>query len=159
MEYREWHSISKEDWGEGAWQEEPDKIQWKDTATQLPCLIVRSDLSGSLCGYVGIPEGHPWFGLAYQHIDANVYGGLTYSGSCDHETESAVSICHMADDGIKRWWIGFDCAHWDDVMPAMLARWSVPYPLHWGTYKTVAYVKHECAHLAWQAMSCIMEKT
>jgi len=153
MEYREWHSISKEGWGEGPWQEEPDKIQWEDPLTQLPCLIVRSDLLGSLCGYVGIPEGHPWFGLASKHIDANVHGGVTYSGLCDHETEAAGSICHMADDGIKRWWVGFDCAHWDDVRPAMYARTRIYFMPEESTYKTVAYVKHECANLASQVIS------
>jgi hypothetical protein len=46
--------------GPGPWQEEPDKIQWLDDATGLPCLVVRNDW-GTLCGYVGVGPGHPLY--------------------------------------------------------------------------------------------------
>ena len=59
MEYR---TIDKSTWGEGEWQNEPDKKQWQDEETNYPCLIVRSPVSGSLCGYVGVSEGHALFG-------------------------------------------------------------------------------------------------
>jgi hypothetical protein len=78
IEYR----IDKSTWGEGPWQQEPDKLQFCDEATQLPCLIVRASVSGSLCGYVGVTEGHPAFGLKYDAVDVSVHGGLTFAGSC-----------------------------------------------------------------------------
>lgn len=36
-------------------------------ATGLPCLIVRNRF-GALCGYVGVAEGHPLFGLSYSEV-------------------------------------------------------------------------------------------
>jgi len=62
----------------------------------------KSDIvSPWLCGYVLIPESHPWHGVHYTHkhfrkIHRLVIGGLTFSGKLDGE------------DG---WWIGFDCSH------------------------------------------------
>lgn len=62
IEYR--NVIDKSQWGDGPWQSEPDKIQWQDEATGLPCLIVRGPV-GALCGYVGVPKTHPAYGLHY----------------------------------------------------------------------------------------------
>src|SRR4051812_13771303 len=61
LEYR---TIDKTGWGDGPWQSEPDKRQWHDEATGLACLIVRGPM-GALCGYVGLPPGHPWHGKEY----------------------------------------------------------------------------------------------
>lgn len=60
---------------------------------------------GHRCGYVLIPEGHPWHGKGYDDIDVEVHGGLTF--------------CSNVDD-TERWpktgfWIGFDCAHYLDA--------------------------------------------
>lgn len=56
--------MDKSAWGPGPWQDEPDKRQWADEATGLPCLIVRGPI-GALCGYVGVPPDHPAYGLSY----------------------------------------------------------------------------------------------
>jgi hypothetical protein len=48
----------------GEWDNEPDKIQWLDEDTGLDCLMVRNHF-GSWCGYVGVTEGHPLFGVGY----------------------------------------------------------------------------------------------
>lgn len=64
METIEYRTDDKAGWGDGPWQSEPDKRQWQDDATGLPCLIVRGPV-GALCGYVGVPEGHPAYGLSY----------------------------------------------------------------------------------------------
>ena len=71
----------KSSWGDGPWQSEPDKIQWLDEATGLPCLIVRGPV-GALCGYVGVPEGHPHFEQKYDDVDVRVHGGLTFASFC-----------------------------------------------------------------------------
>lgn len=57
--------IDKSQWGDGPWQLEPDRKQWRDEATGLPCLIVRHPSMGQLCGYVGVYPGHPAYGLNY----------------------------------------------------------------------------------------------
>lgn len=66
-ERREWHNDDihdKASWGPGPWHDEPDKIQWVDEETGLDCLIVRNH-GGALCGYVGVPDGHPAYGVGY----------------------------------------------------------------------------------------------
>jgi hypothetical protein len=51
METIEYRTQDKTQWGNGDWQNEPDKKQWQDTETGYPCLIVcnreRSISSGS----------------------------------------------------------------------------------------------------------------
>src|SRR5574337_715773 len=84
MMRREWQSMNKSTWGSGAWQDESDKVQWVDEATGLDCLMVRS-LGGHWCGYVGVAEGHPWFGLGYS-------GCLEHCGEswCGHSPASRI---------------------------------------------------------------------
>jgi hypothetical protein len=79
IEYR--NVIDKTDWLRGPWDNEPDKIQWQDEETGLPCLVVRGP-SGSLCGYVGVAPGHTWHGAAYDGCDVDVHGGLTFAHGC-----------------------------------------------------------------------------
>ena len=67
METIEYRTFDKTTWGDGPWQSEPDKRQWTDQATGLPCLIARSML-GCLCGYVGISPGHPLHGVDYNGL-------------------------------------------------------------------------------------------
>ena len=67
MEHKTWITMDKSGWGPGPWWDEPDKEQWADPKTGLPCLIKRNHF-GSLCGYVGVREGHPWHGKNYDGI-------------------------------------------------------------------------------------------
>lgn len=64
MNEQAWTHRDKSSWTDGPWQHEPDKVQWIDAGSDLDCLIVRGP-SGALCGYVGVPEGHPLFGIGY----------------------------------------------------------------------------------------------
>lgn len=157
MEHKTWTTIDKTTWGDGPWMREPDKDQWTDDATGLPCLIKRSPVSGALCGYVGVPEGHPWHGKDFMDVDADVHGGLTYAGLCQDGPE-AETICHVPAPGEPEplYWLGFDCAHVMDVSPGMcadLAAMGIRPPAYpFGEfYKSIAYVKAECARLAEQA--------
>lgn len=91
------------------------------------------------CGYVGIPKDHPLYGVSYSDdceslapayeralnrpidkkgiipvvlgamsgrrsmdICFNVHGSVTYTGS-------------GLVEGTQHWWVGFDCAHYDDL--------------------------------------------
>ena len=56
--------VDKSGWNDGPWFDEPDKRQWPDAATGLPCILVRGP-SGAWCGYVGMPPTHPAHGLHY----------------------------------------------------------------------------------------------
>lgn len=56
--------LHKSAWGPGPWQEEPDRLEF--TYKGLPCVILRnSEVTGSLCGYVGVFPDHPWYEAAY----------------------------------------------------------------------------------------------
>jgi len=69
---REWRDVyDKRDWGAGIWQHEPDKRQWQDEVTGLACLTVRSPVTGSLCGYIGVNPEHPAHGLHCDGITAD----------------------------------------------------------------------------------------
>ena len=156
MEHRTWTTVDKTSWGPGPWLDEPDKEQFADAASGLPCLVKRSPLGGSLCGYVGVTEDHPWFGKDYDDVEADVHGGLTFAGLCQEGPEDQ-TVCHIPGPGEpdRIWWLGFDCGHAWDISPAMEARESMrgwaAIRMPDSSYKTVAYVKAECAGLAGQA--------
>jgi len=155
MEHKTWTTIDKTSWGPGPWQDEPDKEQWADAATGLACLVKRNHF-GALCGYVGVPEGHPWHGKGYDDVPADVHGGLTYADLCQEGPEGQ-TICHVPAPGEPEplWWLGFDCHHAWDAAPGMDARYRDFTHDPGVTYKTVAYVKAECARLAEQAAAAV----
>lgn len=171
-------TVDKSTWEDGPWQHEPDKMVWVDPETDLDCMIVRNGV-GSLCGYVGVPEGHPWFGLDYSSKvcdvdtcdeDEDVYwcshrvdslldahGGITFAGGCREDGVREESICHIAQPGrpSEVWWFGFDCAHAGDFCPGMDARYPahLKYPRIGGErYRDVPYVANEVASLAKQLL-------
>lgn len=167
IEYQTNPKILREGWPEGPWNEEPDKIQFEDEATGYPCLIVRNRM-GALCGYVGVPAGHRFHGVGYDDVrvgdsaeydDANyppAHGGLTFADKCHEGVPEGEGICHIPGPGEPDdpWWLGFDTAHGDDVIPGMLAMdekyGTAGSRSYWsdGTYKDVAYVKRNIAELA-----------
>ena len=121
---REWTNVDKAAWGDGPWQEEPDKVQWVDPATDLDCLMVRAPMTGAWCGYVGVPPGHPAHGKDYQSVDVVAHGGLTYADTCQEDAVEGFGVCHIPLPGREPdvWWLGFDCAHAFDLAPAHRAR-------------------------------------
>ncbi|MCY4318339.1 MAG: hypothetical protein OXE76_03945 [Alphaproteobacteria bacterium] len=154
MERREYHTLDKSTWGEGPWMNEPDKIQWTDEATGLPCLILRADHPGTLCGYVGVAEGHPYFRVDDDSdvlIDGiDVHGGLTFSGFCQASNDEAKGVCHAPGSGEpdRVWWLGFDCAHYLDKGPTGLFLGHCE-----GEYRDIPYVKAEVEKLAAQLVT------
>lgn len=150
----EWVFIDKSEWGPGPWHTEPDKIQWQHEGRA--CLIVRN-ASGALCGYAGVTEGHPFFGVEYDkgttgknsdHWDhspeaqLDVHGGITFSDYCNpHEGDRG--ICHVLEDEEKTYWFGFDCGHVQDLMPTHKH-------LSDAVYRDVPYVRDQVQRLAEQ---------
>lgn len=92
--------ISKKDWAEGPWHQEPDKEEFKYKG--YTCQLLRNHL-GTWCGYVWFPIKHPWAKKDYSDIPSNVHGGLTFS-------------CQYYEDTYT---IGFDCGHGGDLFPAI----------------------------------------
>jgi hypothetical protein len=97
--------------------------------------------NGYRCGYICIPENHPWYKKQYQECKQkdgdyiDVHGGLTY--------------CQLCDDG---WWIGFDCAHLCDAQDSSLPHtFKMEFHDLTATIKSNAYVEYECKKLCKQA--------
>ena len=128
------------------WENEPDHAEWVQEVSGYKCRISRMEGSGALCGYVGIPKEHRFWGKGYHgdneevdDISDNVHGGLTYS--------------EEGKDGY--WYFGFDTNHADDFAPKM-----VEHNLAMGikdyefsdcmNYRTWEYVENEVHWLAWK---------
>jgi hypothetical protein len=168
---REYTTQDKSAWGYGAWQDEPDKVQWIDDATDMDCLIVRGP-SGALCGYVGVLPSHPLHGKEYSMCTQptpceevccdhtpmhalSAHGGITYSDFCAHSEDESRGICHIpvGDRPDTVYWFGFDCAHYGDVTPKYDNDEKYGRSLRDGSYKSVRYVAEEVRRLAEQLKS------
>ena len=93
------------------WENEPDHAEWVQEISGYKCRISRMEGSGALCGYVGIPKEHRFWGKGYHgdneevdDISDNVHGGLTYS--------------EEGKDGY--WYFGFDTTHANDFAPKLV---------------------------------------
>lgn len=150
METIEYQFIDKSKWPSGVWSSEPDKIQWQDDTTGLPCLILRVKHSGHLCGYVGVPPGHPWFEMAYEDVPVEIHWGLTFANFCQHGEEHGV--CHVTapEEPDRVWWLGFDCGHCEDLSPAYSKEMYEMFLREWNEYRDVEYVRGQCRSLAKQ---------
>ncbi len=137
-------SAEKKKWPEGPWTRESDyhSVRTED----FEGLIIRNKM-GALCGYIGVQEWHPWYGKDYNSIDASAHGGLTYSDFCNG------IICHAGED--KVWWVGFDCAHYMDTVPAMLA-FGGAFPGN--QYRDLDFVRNEVVYLSEQAAGALTWK-
>lgn len=149
MESKEYTTIDRSKWKQpfGEWDGEPDKAQWPDPVTGLPCLAVRHSTSGHWCGYVGVSEGHPYFGRPYDEALVECIE-LTFADKCHPNATEDHGICHIAGEGEPDhvWWFGFDFAHAGDTCPGYMNA----YEFLDSSYKTLAVVKRECADLAAQ---------
>jgi hypothetical protein len=153
-------TYDKKRWPPGPWDGEPDRTEFV-TEAGFPAITLRNRW-GALCGYVGVPPGHPWHGKSYDDLydheadgSIDVHGGLTYSESCQG------FVCHEAKLGEPAdvWWLGFDCAHAWDITPATqayrLERTGTEYCCGEEVYRDLAYVKAECEKLARQAQEAV----
>ena len=133
-------TIDRTDWPAGPWDNEPDQSTWTDPATGLTCVALRRP-RGHWCGYVGLPKTHPLHGKD-DPPELDVHGGISFTD-------------HLKDQDPDLWWIGFDCCHAWDFSPSDLlyaARWggSLFAVCETAQYRTLEYVKAECARLAKQ---------
>lgn len=157
IEYR--NVVDRTGWPSGLWDHEPDKVQWQDTATGLPCLAVRHRVHGHWCGYVGVGPAHALYGDHNPEAALHVHGGVNFFARCCPGPE-AEEVCHIPGPGESDdvWWLGFDCGHHNDHKPgeaALFAELGIELPAlllltRGTTYRTLRYVQAECAHLARQ---------
>lgn len=109
-----WGGLDRTEWSDGPWNREPDRVEFRHAG--FPCLMRRNS-QGIWCGYVGVPPGHPWFGVKSIDQEGDVHGGVTYAEACDGD--QLWGICHVPQPGEPDhvFWIGFDCGHWADFVP------------------------------------------
>lgn len=153
---------------------------WR-TAAGLYAYARRSHDMFSWCGYVCVDEAAvPNVPLNYDHIDVNVHGGLTFGDEIDfanNDVNPNIEFTSDADKaffvknmvGKKYFWVGFDCAHYMDLvpgieyttkkmrsmrpagLPAVVTTDAIesanPFK---GTYKDFPFVHQECEELAKQ---------
>lgn len=149
-------NVKLKHWGYGEWVEEPDEVifYYKDIKCEILRVMVwdgwnKDHLSlGHLCGYVTLPDNHPWFGKSMDSdslCGVEVHGGITYS----------------RQEGIH-WKIGFDCAHSVDLVPSVevfkkqykdpfmedIKKNFPKFSFLIARYRNIAYVEEECKGLA-----------
>lgn len=129
----------------------------------VPCVALRNNL-GNWCGYVAVPEGHPWHGRGYDDVPAEVHGGLTYaeSGYGDDvryavPEDPAEEARWRLGAGRSWWWLGYDCGHAGDLTPYSAGL----HPNYCGgdAYRDLDYVKRwteRLAEQAEQAQACLL---
>lgn len=129
-------SVKRVDWGPGPWKTEPDHDDFEHCG--LMCAIQRHDELGHLCGYVCVPARHMYFGVHHDHVPYDVHRGLTYSGR----------ECYGREKSKGEWWLGFDCAHFHDIVPGIPRfLWDAG-----SVYRTMSYVREQCRFLAGQVL-------
>lgn len=164
--------------GDGPWLGEADKVSWRDEAGGYECIMLRDTRGGFLCGYVGVPSGHPLWGWRSKAVPADigidVHGGITYAQQCQagptpvrRLAVEARRICdvvispavhhevqHATDHRVAdrhAWWFGFSCNHPYDLVPSD-GRRAVPTSSSElaRTYRDDGYVVRETLALAAQ---------
>lgn len=130
----------------GPWNDEPDFAEF--VFDGFPCVLNRNNM-GAWCGYVGVPEGHPWYCVGYDDIGADVHGGLTYAEGHVPGTH-ADSTWEVGGVSQTLWWVGFDCIHSGDLSLSDVQSGSRD-----GEYRTAGYAKIEVMSLAKQALAVV----
>jgi hypothetical protein len=151
--------LDRTGWDVGPWDDEPDRAEWEDPATGLPCLALRHSVYGIWCGYVAVPPGHRWHGRTLDDLPEGLDSDVNFAEPCmdDADVPRRDRVCHVPAPGEPDdvWWFGFDCGHAFEVKPhEPLSKILGDFPNYGGferTYRTLDYVRDRCARLASQA--------
>ena len=158
------------------WEDEPDHGVWLAHGSNFPCAFTRNGV-GALCGYVGVPDDHPWHGKQYHDyvpsgdslernaslsevgvitlfmdaIDKNRPAGYSsialVTRSHGGLTYSGPTCPGKRDDARSTWWFGFDCAHAGDLVPGMDDLFT-RITGDVSVYRTAEFVRLTCEQLA-----------
>lgn len=154
---RTWTTVDKTEWPAGPWHAEPDRVQWTDPLSDLPCLITRHPEYGCLVGYVAVPPGDPLHGAAAGQVPALAPGSITFTGaSIGTLNPAGIPPCDLDNP----WWIGFGAFHAWDVSPGETVMWDLLGVTDGGIipgpdgpiaeYRPIAYMTAGCRLLAMQ---------
>lgn len=139
----------------GVWTDEEDFMFWIDNYSGLPCMIIRNQSLGNLCGYVGVNKSHPFYGQSYDYVEKQTnntaHGGLTFANRFKLQRFMRLLTAEMDSKDIHKiinyWWLGFDCAHAGDLIPGMPEEFA-KISARQDTYKDFPFVIDECTALA-----------
>jgi len=166
----------------GPWTSEPDALDFTDEATGLP-IALRRNRGGAWCGYIGVPNHHPWHGLdSDAKVDApkelverpvgmDDVGVINlFCASINSEPDANMySIqllvhCHggltysraawWENETRATWWFGFDCSHSGDMSPAWMDRFGDS----GDTYRTIDHAKDAAIRAARDINAAAMAK-
>lgn len=116
------------------WPGVPREAEWESHGFQ--CHIIMHPSLGHRCGYVGVPKGHPWFGIDYDgctlgtecpNIALRESEPDGYHSCYDHSPNGLVEVhgglTYAASDDEGWWYFGFDFAHSGDApSPEVVAK-------------------------------------
>lgn len=104
--------MARQRWSRGEWDKEVDRYEFE--AYGFSCLLNRG-LMGHWCGYVAIPKTHPLFGKYEDELNKilDAPGGVTFADP----PFAHICLLNKKDDDL--WFIGYDCAHSRDLIPAL----------------------------------------
>lgn len=153
---------------------EPDYVD--GCAFGLP-IHMRRNHAKAWCGYVGIPRGHPFFGLSFSdRVPVNRGTILVKDQSpmalfieAFHKEDGHVALDILLDcpGGVTwganhvplggglpgYWYLGFDCSHYNDLSPKDMVQGLIE-DMSWrsGTYRDYDFTLAACRKLAEQLM-------
>lgn len=132
-------------WRSGPWDTEPDRIYFVDENTGYDCFIARNSEIGNLCGYVGIPKSHAYFGKDADAVGMPIviHGGVSYADSSADDEVREIPVSPSEEV----WWVGFGCNELRDAVPRYS---SISPPTIMPTYKNINFVIRQIWALAVQ---------
>lgn len=113
----------------------------------FPCIVLRNQILGYFCGYVGVPNHHHYYNVDYNEMyendkyhDLEVHWGVNFS-----------SKFHISGSKYSKYsdyyYYGFDCGRSGDLTPVNITlNLSFGDDIH--QYKDIEYVKNEIKSLA-----------
>lgn len=131
--------LDRKDWPKGRWDNEVDRLVFKDEKTGYLCLANRNS-QGAWCGYVAIEKDHPLYEKDYDYeievenkdlvkIHPNISPMYLMQEAIKKEQDKKVALslllcCHGGvtfSDFLtwfnEKWAFGFDCSHAGDLIP------------------------------------------
>jgi len=106
-------STPRSEWRPGPWRDEPDLVERRANGTLYPLMIVRAE-AGVLCGFVGVPVGHPFHGKWYRESFNQHQPALI-------EDVAAATPCNGVLFPIEGpttcWWLGFHAGMYSPAQP------------------------------------------
>lgn len=115
------------------WLNEPNWMKFYHK--NYKCEIKRIDNLGHLCGYVHIPNTDK----TYKYTEEQFYNQIVVHGDITYFEKNDLEIV-----------VGFDCAHYNDLIPKLWLGRAMYESYNGSTYKNIDYVTNQCISMVEQ---------